>query len=275
VKREAESAAFRKMTCRPSCRAAALVFLAVPASAAAQGAEGLGPPPEQFGLRVEYREYRPALTGLIQKGAGGVAGTLLDLNDDLGIRDRRTFEVRGAVQFRPGHKLRLSYTRLDYEANVPEARKNFTFDDTRFERFSNVITNMKGAFYTAEYEWDFLSGPRGFVGVLVGAKAVDMDWVIVSPPSLRETDTLRAPVPTLGAAARVYTGRLSLEGEVSGLTIGDRGTMIEAQASARLHISDRLAVQGGYRLLKLKAEDSLDMGDVRLGGFLFGLELSL
>jgi hypothetical protein len=34
-------------------------------------------------------------------------------------------------------------------------------------------------------------------------------------------------------------------------------------------------VQGGYRLLKLKAEEALDMGDVRLSGFTFGLELSL
>ena len=254
---------------------AAFLFLAVPATAVAQGTETLVPGPEQYGVRVEYREFRPALTGLLQKGSGDIAGTLIDVNDDLGITDKRTFEVRGAIQFRRGHKLRLSYTRLDYQANVAEARKSFTFDDTRFERFSNVITNMKGAFYTAEYEWDFLKSPRGYVGVLLGAKAVDLDWVIVSPPSQRETDTLRAPVPTLGAAARLYAGRLSLEGELSGLTIGERGTVVEAQTAARLHISDRLAVQVGYRLLKLKAEDGLDMGDVRLAGFLFGLELSL
>jgi len=260
---------------RRCSRTAAVIFLAVPATAVAQGTESLVPGPERYGVRVEYREFRPGLTGLIQKGNGDVAGTVIDVNDDLGIQDERTFEVRGAIQFRHGHKLRLSYTRLDYDASVPEARKSFTFDDTLFERFSNVITNMKGAFYTAEYEWDFLKGPRGYLGVLLGAKAVDLDWVIVSPPSLRETDTLRAPVPTLGATARLYAGRLSLEGELSGLSIGGRGTVIEAQTAARLHVSDRLAVQGGYRLLRLKAEDGLDMGDVRLGGFLFGLELSL
>lgn len=258
---------------RCCCRAATLLLLAVPATAAAQ--DDLLPPAEQYGLRLEYREFRPALTGLIQKGSGGVAGTLIDLNDDLGITDRRTFEARGAIQIRPGHKLRVSYTRLDYDAEVLEARKTFTFDDTRFERFSRVLTTMKGAFYTAEYEWDFLKGPRGYLGVLLGAKAVDLDWVIVSPPALRETDTLRSPVPSLGAAARLYAGRLSIEGELSGLTIGERGTVVEAQTSARLHVSDRLAVEGGYRLLKLKAEEGLDLGDVRLGGFLFGVELSL
>lgn len=253
-------------------RAAALLVLALPAAALAQ--EDL-PAAEQYRLRVEYREYRPSLTGTVQKGDGETAGTLVDLDDDLGILDERTFEVHGAIQFRPGHKLRLSYTRLDYDAEVPEARRNFTFGATRFERFSNVISNMKGAFYSAEYEWDFVRGPRGFLGVLLGAKAVDLDWLIVSPPSQRETDTVRAPVPSLGAAARVYAGRLSLDGELSGLSIGSRGTVVEAQTSVRLHVSDRFAVQGGYRLVKLKAEDGLDLGDVRLSGFTFGVELSL
>ncbi|HVR71399.1 MAG TPA: hypothetical protein VMT87_11205 [Vicinamibacteria bacterium] len=252
-------------------RALALLVLALPATVLAQ--EDI-PPAEQYRLRIEYREYRPVLTGTVQKGSGQVAGTLLDLEDDLGILDKRTFEVHGAIQFRTGHKLRLSYTRLDYEADVPEASRSFTFGSTRFERFSNVITNVKGAFYSAEYEWDVVKGPRGFLGVLLGAKAVDMDWVIVSPPSQRETDTLRAPMPSLGAAARLYAGPLSIDGELSGLGMG-AGTVIEAQTSARLHISDRLALQGGYRLIKLKGEQGLDLGDVRLSGFTFGLELSL
>lgn len=253
-------------------RAAALLVLALPAAALAQ--EEI-PSAEQYRLRVEYREFRPGLTGTVQKGSGDTAGTLVELDDDLGILDKRTFEVHGAIQFRPGHKLRLSYTRIDYDADVPEARRTFTFGETRFERFSNVITNMKGGFYSAEYEWDFLRGPYGFLGVMLGAKAVDLDWLIVSPPSQRETDTVRAPVPSLGAAARVYAGRLSLDGELSGLSIGSRGTVVEAQTSVRLHVSDRLAVQGGWRLIKLKAEDGLDMGDVRMSGFTFGLELSL
>lgn len=261
------------MNSRRSFPAAALLCLALPAAAAAQ--DDMLPPAEQYGIRLEGRFYEPALTGLVQKGTADAAGTVLDLNDDLGITDKRTFEAHGAIQFRPGHKVRVSYTQLDYDAEIAESRKSFTFDDTRFERFSRLLTNMKGAFYTAEYEWDFIKSPRGYLGVLVGAKVIDLDYVIVSPPTQRETDTLRSPVPTLGAAARFYAGRLSLDGELSGLTIGSRGTVIEAQTSVRLHLSDRLAVQGGYRLLKLKAEEVLDMGDVRLSGFTFGLELSL
>jgi hypothetical protein len=265
------------MNCRRSCRrsfaASALLSLALTPAATAQ--DDMLPRPEQYGIRLEGRFFQPSLTGVVQKGTADEAGSVVDLEDDLGITDKRTYEGRGTIQFRRGHKLRVSYTHLRYDVQVAEARRNFSFGETDFERFSRLRTTMKGAFYAAEYEWDFMKGPRGYLGVLLGAKLVDVDYVIASPPSLRETDTLRSPVPTVGAAARLYAGRLSLEGELSGLTIGSRGTVVEAQTSARLHLSDRLAVQGGYRLLKLKAEEGLDMGDVRFSGFTFGLELSL
>jgi hypothetical protein len=257
------------------CRAAAVLLLALTASAV-EAADDELPAPEHYRLRLEYRDFHPGLTGEVQKGAGGEAGTLVDVNRDLGVTDRRTFEAHGAIQLKAGHKLRLSYTRLHYEDDVEEARRSFTFGDTRFERFSPLTTRLNGAFYTAEYEWDFLKGPRGFLGVLIGAKAVDVDWLILSSPDgKRETDTTRAPAPVIGAASRVYAGRLSLEGELSGLTIGDRGTVWEAQASVRLHVSDRLALQGGYRMLKMRAREDLDLGDLRLSGFQFGAELSL
>ena len=233
------------------------------------------PEPERYVLRLEYREFRPTLTGEIQNGFGDDEGTLIDITSDLGIVDERTFEVRGAFQLRRGHKIRASFTRLNYDGRV-DARRTFTFDDTRFERFDQVVTTLRGAYYSAAYEWDFLRGPFGYVGVLLGAKAVDADWVIVSPrPNVRETDTLRAPIPAVGAAARFYVGRVSVEGELSGLSIGDRGSVWEAETSARLHFSDRLAAQAGYRLLKIRGQDEGDLGDIRLSGFTFGLELSL
>jgi hypothetical protein len=248
------------------------VLLALPAAAAAQ--DGALPNAERYRLRVEYREYRPSLTGTVQKGNGETAGTEVDLQDDLGFTDQRAWEVHGAIQFRPGHKLRGSYTHLDYDASV-EAARSFTIGDTRFERFSEVLTSAKGALYTAEYEWDFLKGRHGFLGVLVGGKAIDMDWAVVSLPSQREVDTLRAPVPTLGGAGRAYIGRLSFDGELSSSLGFGSGSAFEAQTSARIHISDRLAVQGGYRLFKLSGEQGLDVGDMRLSGFTFGVELSL
>jgi hypothetical protein len=252
----------------------AILLLAAPGLAAAQG---LGqddyPGAEHYILRLEYREFRPALTGTVQKGLGGTA---IDLIKDLKIEDKRTFEVDGALQIKRGHKLRGSYTPLDYRGDVAELRKTFVYGGTTFERFSRVVTSLKGGYYSASYEWDFLRGPRGYLGALIGAKMFDIDTIVVAPvEGQREVQTTRDPLPALGVTGRVYAWRFSFEGEFSGLTLGDRGSIYEFQMGTRFHLSDRIAAQGGYRTVKREVKDGADQGVVKIGGWQFGLELSL
>lgn len=252
----------------------AVAALALPAAVQAQIPDY--PPQESYGIRLEYREFRPTFKGEIQKGFGDEEGTVVDIVDDLGIEDERTFEGRVSLQIKQGHKLRGSYTPLDYAGDVESSRRTFTYGETEFERRERIVTRIKGGYYAASYEFDFIRGPRGFLGATLGAKIVDLDATLVAPEQgSREQDTLRAPVPVLGAITRIYAGRLSLEGEISGMTIGERGTLIEFDAAARLHLSDRLAAGGGYRYLKVKAQDGRDLGDLNLGGWHFGLEISL
>jgi hypothetical protein len=257
--------------------ARALPFAAVLLLPGAVSAQTAGyPPQESYGIRLEYREWRPEFTGSVQKGFGDAEGTLVDVVDDLGIEDDRTFEARATLQIKQGHKLRGSYTPLDYQGDVREAQRDFSYGDTEFQRLEPVVTRIKGGYYSASYEFDFVKGPRGFFGGLLGAKIVDLDVTLVAPEQGRRVqDTLRAPVPVVGAVTRVYTGRVSLEGELSGLTLGDRGTLLEFDAAVRVHLSDRLAAGGGYRYLKVKAKDDRDLGDIVLTGWHFGLEISL
>lgn len=234
------------------------------------------PPQERYGIRLEYREFRPTFSGDIRKGFGDDEGTLVDVVDDLGIVDERTFEARGTLQFKPGHKLRGSYTPLDYSGDVDSAARDFDYGATEFQRFERVLTSFKGGYYSAAYEFDFLRGPKGFLGATLGAKVIDLDATLVAPEQgAREQDTLRAPVPAVGLVTRAYAGRVSVEGEVSGMTLGSKGTLFEFDASGRIHLSDRLAASGGYRYIYVKAEDGRDFGDIRIRGWHFGLEISL
>lgn len=261
------------MNQRPCVPGLALMLLAFGTLVEAQ--EQL-PSQENYTLRADYREYRSKPTGKAQKGPGGEqAGTLLDLEEDLGVLDKRTFEVRATLQLKPGRKLRGAFMPLDYDGDVA-ANRVYRFGKARFERFSQVVTSIKGNYYAAAYEWDFVRGSRGFLGATLGARLFDVDYVIVSPnESEREQDTLRVPIPVLGLASRLYAGRLSLEGELAGLTAGGRGSLWELELVARLHISDHLAAQGGYRSVSLRGEDKPDQVEFRLGGWQFGLELSL
>jgi hypothetical protein len=260
---------------------AATIMLALPAAALAQlgarpvSSEGL-PSQEHYRLRLEYREWRPDLTGSMLKSSPDMDGTVVDLNEDLGLEKNRTFQARGAIQFKPGTKLRGSYTRIDYHGDVASAPNTFNFGATRFITGNRIVTTVKGAYYSADLEFDFVKGPGGFLGGIVGGRMLDVDRTIVSPTNeLREADTWRVPQPVIGIVGRGYAGRFSAEGEVAGLTLGDRGSVFEFDGSGRFHISDRLAVQGGYRVFSAKPKDGADSVEFRMSGWHFGLELSL
>jgi hypothetical protein len=242
--------------------------------AATAGAQEVAPS-ESYGLRLQYREFRPTLSGTVQKGFEERAGSVVDVTEDLGMGDERTFDVRATVQFKPGWKIRGSYTPIDYNGDI-EVGTAFTYGETRFARFENVVSSVKGAYYSADLEWDFVRGPHGFLGAVVGAKMFDVDAALVNTSiNVRELDTVTTVVPAIGLAGRFYAGRVSLEGEVAGLSIGDQGSALDAEGAVRIHISDRLAAMGGYRYLKTRGKDSLGVIDVKLKGWEFGLEISL
>jgi len=263
---------------RPAFASGALALMTVLAGPAGAQDPGLDerPSQERYVLRGQYREFHPTLSGRIQKGAFGAEGTLVDVIDDLALDSKRTFDVRGALQFGKGKKLRGSWTPLDYDGDTPASR-TFTYGATRYSRFSRIVTSVKGNYYSGDIEWDFIKRSRGYLGFVVGAKVFDVDTVVVSPSQegSREQDTIRAPIPVLGLTGRYYMSRLSLEGEAVGLALGERGSMFEVESSARFHISDRLALQVGYRLLRLDGKDDLDRVKLNISGITFGVELSL
>lgn len=230
-------------------------------------------PAERYFLRLQYREFMPDLTGDTRKGDED--SSFIDFEEDLGFDDDRTFDARAVIQFRPGRKLRASWTPLDYKGDQP-APKTFTYGGTRYERDNRVVSSVKGGYYSADIEWDIVTRPRGFLGIIVGAKAFDVDTVVFDlSDNQREVDTFRVPIPVLGVVGRAYSGKLSIEGEFSGLSVGSRGHLYDGDATARFHVSDRLAVQAGYRMLRLTGNDDEDELNLRLRGWQFGIELSL
>jgi len=232
-------------------------------------------PPEHYKLRLEYVRWFPSLTGELQKGAGDVPGTLVDLKDDLGIEDHSSNELKAVLRLGGRAKLRAAYTPLDYDGDVIASRP-FLFDGTFFRKDAQTVTSLKGALWSGDFGFDVLRGGWGYLGLLVGARVLDVDAVIVQPTEgRRETGTLQAPVPVLGVSGRLYVGRISLSAEISGLTIGSRGTLYDAEGHARYHLTDRLAVGGGFRLLSVRGEDGNDFIKLRDQGARVVLELSL
>jgi hypothetical protein len=244
----------------------------LPAAVAAQDDTA---PQEHYGLRLEYREYRPTATGDLLMGTSTQEGTLLDIVDDLGIQDERTFDARATFKVKTKHKLKGAYLPIDY-AGDQDALRNFNFKDTTYFRDDRVATTIKGSMWSGDYGYEFYQGPHGFVGALLGARIMDLDIVLVDVDSAqRETESEVSPLPVIGIEGRGYAGKLSLEAEFAGLSVGSLGSYYEFEGSARFHISDRLAVMGGYRLFSAEIKEEPDFFKLRMSGWQFGLELSL
>ncbi len=242
---------------------------------ASMASAGELPPEEQYKLRAEYLEWRPNLDAEVQATRNGFTGSLVDLQDDLGIVDKRTFQLHGALQFAPGHKLRFSYTPVDYSADIQVGR-TITFLGQTYTFQTQVQSALKGKLLFGAYEFDVVKTPKGYVGVMLGAQYFDGGVSIAAPElNVREELEPTVPVPVLGLTARGYAGKLSFEGEINGLTLGDRGHAYELSLGVRFHLAQKLAATGGYRKVNLEGHDDQDLLKFKMGGFTFGVELSL
>jgi hypothetical protein len=231
------------------------------------------PGAEQYTVRLEGAIWGPSLASELQV-TGNVQGTLIDVPKDLAVADKGTYEGRLTLQLGVGHKVRLGYTKIDYDGNT-QINREIRFQDTVYPRFTRLVTSLKGSYFSGEYQWDIFKGSRGYFGPLVGAKFFDLDAALVAPErGDRDLQTLRVPVPVVGVAGRGYYGRFSFSGEAGGFTIGKKANLIEFAMGTHFNVSDHLGVQFGYRFMRIHGEYSNDLVTMRLSGLKFGGEIS-
>jgi hypothetical protein len=263
---------------RPMKRKAVLVASAacgclVALTAAAQEL----PEAERFVVRAEYRQWNSRLEGSeIQVGSDGVEGTAFDPVRDLGVGEYFGWQVKGAIKFGGAQKLRGSYSNLDYDGEATLDQR-IRFQDTTFQVGSQLVTSIKGGFYNAAFEWDVVRRKSGILGLTFGAHYLDVDMVLVARgEGMREIKTIQVPLPAIGIVGRYYVGRfLSLEGEASGLTIGDAGSSYDLEAAVRLHMGSKVAIGGGYRKVRVRSEEDVEHILARVSGWFVAGELSL
>jgi hypothetical protein len=236
------------------------------------------PPAESYRLRLEYRWFESEIQGTAAQGFAGVPGTEFDVKEDLAMADDRTAEYRGSIRLGEKWKLRGGYTTLDYKGEVVLDRR-IRFDDTAFNAGETVASSLKGGYYGGDLEFDIIVHKSGFLGLTAGARAPDVDYVISSPDlGKREQATQRPICPVVGIAGRVYAGRLSLEAVGSTFAKVSGRKVSEFEVGARVHLSDRFAISGGYRYISFKAESGGDLGDFadfQVSGWTYGIEVGL
>ncbi len=170
----------------------------------------------EFGVML----LSPPLDATVTSSNFGITGTPIAMDADLGMSSKALFEVRLTLRPSRRQKLRVSYLPQTF-TNEYAPKEDLIFNGIRFSAGRSVTSTYKWTGWRFSYEYDFLSGDRGFAGLVLEAKYTDANLELKNSTD-DEFIRARAPLPALGLIGRYcFMPNLCMTGELSGFGIPD------------------------------------------------------
>jgi hypothetical protein len=207
-------------------------------------------------------------------------GSTIDLVNDLGFETTRFTQLKVVLRPAKKHKFRFEYTPVEYDQPNATLTRDIVFNGQLYRLSLPVAANLKWNAYRFGYEWDMIYRERGFFGIILEAKYTDVQATLEQPAlGLSEFARARAPIPAIGAIARVYVvPNISITGEISGFKLPEsidenyRAKYIDFDVYGSVNFTDHFGAQLGYRsfdvfyLIDDEDEGTLKLKGVYLGG---------
>ena len=231
---------------------------------------------ERYHVEASFGWWNPSPEFEIASESLGVLGTRIDAVADLGIVQKRIPELR--IVLRPGrkHKFRLNYTPMTYSA-VSSVHREFVFNGIKYGINLPVSTELSWKTWHLGYEYDFIYRDRGFVGVVVQAKATDIQANLQAAALGTEFARARAPIPAIGGIGRVYVApNISITGELDFFKIPSsideryQAHYFDFDLYGTVNFNDFVGGQFGFRSLDLGYVFEDDHGNFKAKGLYFG-----
>lgn len=229
---------------------------------------------ERYHFELSFNFWNPTPDIVITSEGLGIPGSDIDFVTDLGIEKKRFRQIRAMV--RPGtkHKLRFEYTPISYDSSATLTR-DVVFNGITYPISLPVETELKWNAYRFTYEWDFVSRPRGFVGLLLEAKYTDVETTLTNVVDTQFVRA-RAPIPAIGIIGRGYImPNVAITAEFSGLKIPE----IDEEYAAKyfdfdlygtVNFTNNVGAQFGYRSFNVHYLVEEDEGSLKMKGLYFG-----
>jgi hypothetical protein len=226
---------------------------------------------EQYHLEVAIGLWNPTPAITISSDHLSLVGSTIDAVADLGIAQVKFPEASFVLRFAKKHKIRAQYIPLKYSAEAVLTR-TVRFQGVDYQVGVPVTSSLEWKAYRVGYEYDVVYRDGGFLGIVAELKYADVKASLASPV-VSGAAVARAPVPALGAIARVYVARnFSLTAEATGFKLpeswwpGRRARYVDLDAYASANFSDNVGAQAGYRSLDVMYRVSGDAGTMTLKG---------
>ena len=230
-------------------------------------------PVSAFELGVRGYYWFPKLSGDIRVDNAGINGTVLDLEDDLGI-DSKSYPVVEVFSGLGKHHLSFAFYNLDYDGDTV-LTKDIYFNGKLFHANERIVSSLKYDNYDVMYRYDlidlenFLAG--GSLGLVARMMVFDGSASIASA-SVTTGRNFTLPIPMVGANFHVGILKDLMQARLLVAGIGYRdNTAFDGRAEISLTPFPFLDIHGGYRFLKINA----DQDDVNLDFDNSGLYVAL
>jgi hypothetical protein len=260
--------------CVPAIVAAGLVCGAAEPADAQYRRVDSGAVGENYHAEIGYGWWNADPSLVISSESLGIAGSNVDLVDDLGIEQKRLGKLN--IVLRPGrkHKFRFEYLPVRYEAEAV-VRREFVFNGQRYTVGLPVNTDASFKTYRWGYEFDFVAKNRGFAGVLIDVKYSDVRVDLISPIGLEFT-TAGALIPTIGGVGRGYlTRNIAVGGEMTFFRVPENlsdtynGEYTDYDFYGLINFTNNVGATLGYKSIDAFYEVDRDSGALSFKGWYF------
>ena len=187
------------------------------------------------------------------------AGTLVDLEDDLGLAtSTQNARIDGAIRLGRRHQLRVGYISLTRGSDV-QLQRQIQWGDEVFSVDAAVSSQTELQLLPASYRVSGVKNERVDVGLSAGAFVLFADASIAAPSlGIAEAESANFPLPVLGADLDVALApRVFLVGgfEYFALSIEDvDGNWSELRGAVEYYPHRNVGVGAGYRLVDIEID---------------------
>jgi hypothetical protein len=245
-------------------------------SAALAVALALAPTPaaafHEATVHLEGGGWFPKLDVEARSSGFGIAGNLLT-ESDLGLDDPDVVLI-GGVTFRIAqrHTLRIDGFGFSVDGGR-ETGETFTFDGRTYPVSTRITSEADVVFAGADYGFDLVHTEQVALGLTLGVRFVSAEAKIAAPALNQEgKGEFQIALPAVGIGAVLHPipvpllKSLALTARLTGGTIGDRGSFIDADGGIEWLPIPVLAIRVGYRYFYGKGENDGDEAKVELTG---------